>query len=127
MASDFVKQLILAEEGNIRIEKRVAAIHETIKSRIPEGIADNIPKTVTEELTDLSRETIPSMPWMSFSLINDGPNSVNVVINDRATDKAPVKRGEVLNADLLAKGMVYRVLLYCERGETANVRVYALK
>jgi hypothetical protein len=127
MPSDFVKNLILQEESSIRVEKRLLDIHKTIKSRIPEGVADNFPKTVTEELTDLSRETIPSMPWMSFSLINDGPNSVNVVINDHATDKAPVKRGEVLDADLIAKGMVYRVMLYCERGETANVRVYALK
>lgn len=127
MVSDFVKNLILAEEGNIRIEKRIVAIHETIKSMIPRGIADNIPATVTDELMDLSSETIPSMPWMTFSLINDGPNSINVIINDHTTDKAPVKKGEVLDADMKAQDMIYRVMLYCEKGETASVRIYPLK
>lgn len=127
MVSDFVKNLILAEEGNIRIEKRIVAIHETIKSRIPEGIADNIPAAVTDELFDLSSETTPSMPWMTFSLINDGPNGVNVIINNRSTDKAPVKKGEVLDVDMEARGKIYRVMLYCEKGETADVRIYPLK
>lgn len=127
MVSDFVKNLILAEESNIKIEKRIIAIHETIKSRIPEGITDNVPITVTGELSDLRSETIPSMPWMAFSLINDGPNSVNVVVNDKSTDKAPVKKGEVLDVDMEAKDKIYRVMLYCEKGETANIRIYPLK
>jgi len=127
MVSDFVKNLLIQEETSIRVEKRLLDIHNTMKSRIPDGVADNFPRTVTEELTDLSRETIPSMPWMSFSMINDGPNSVNVVINDRSIDKAPVKKGEVLDADMEAKDKIHRVLLFCEKGETANVRIYSLK
>lgn len=127
MVSDFVKNLILAEEANLKIEKRILAIHETIKSRIPEGIADNIPAVVTDELFDLRSETTPSMPWMTFSLINDGPNSVNVIINNKTTAKAPVKRGEVLDVDMEARDKIHRVMLYCEKGETANVRIYPLK
>lgn len=127
MASDFVKNLILQEETSVRLEKRLLDIHETIKSRIPVGITDNIPLVVTDAVVDLRGETVPTMPWMSFSLINDGPNSVNVIINDRTTDKAPVKRGEVLDVNMEAKDMIHRVMLYCERGETANIRVYPLK
>jgi hypothetical protein len=127
MVSDFVKQMILAEEGNIRIEKRIIAIHETMKSRIPKGITDNIPATVTDELFDLRDETTPSMPWMAFSLMNDGPNGVNVIVNDRSTSKAPIKKGEVFDVDMEARDMIHRVILYCEKGETANIRIYPLK
>lgn len=127
MVSDFVKDLIFEEERNFRIEKKISSIHETIKSKIPVGISDNLSKTVTGRITDLRPGNTKSMPWMSFSLMNDGPNEVNVIINERTTEKAPVKRGEVLDADLLAKGMIHRVWLYCERGETAGVRIYALK
>jgi hypothetical protein len=127
MVSDFVKNLLIAEEGSLRIEKRILAIHETIKSRIPEGISDTIPVVVTDELFDMRNETIPSIPWMSFSLINDGPNSVNVIINNKSTDKAPVKKGEVLDVDMEARDKIQRVMLYCEKGETANIRIYPLK
>jgi hypothetical protein len=127
MVSDFVKNLLIAEENSIRIEKRIVAIHETIKSKIPLGITDNIPLVVTDELLDLSPETITSMPWMSFSLVNDGPNAVNVIINERTTDKAPVKKGEILDVDMEARDKIQRVMLFCEKGETANVRVYPLK
>ncbi len=127
MVSDFVKNLIIAEETNIRIEKKISAIHETIKSKIPEGISDNLSKSVTADITDLISDNTPSMPWMSFSLINDGPNGVNVVINERTMEKAPVKKNETFKADFLARGMIQRVWLYCEKGESANVRIYALK
>lgn len=127
MISDFVKKLVIDEENKIHIEKKLRDIHQTIRSKIPDGVADSIPRTVADDIMELSRETIPSMPWMSFSLMNDGPNGVNVIINDRSTDKAPVKRGEALDANLIAKDMIYRVFLYCETGETANIRIYALK
>lgn len=127
MVSDFVKDLIFEEERNFRVEKKISAIHETIKSKIPEGISDNLSKTVRDGLLDLRGENVPSMPWMSFSLLNDGPNSVNVIINERAMEKAPVRKGEILDANMLAKGMIHRVWLYCEKGQTANVRIYALK
>lgn len=127
MVSDFVKELILNEEANIKIEKKATAIHETIKSKIPVGIPDTLSIDVTNEITDLRPENTPSMPWMSFSLMNDGPNGVNVVINERATKKAPVGKSEELEADFIAKDKIQRVWLYCERGETASVRIYALK
>ncbi len=127
MVSDFVKDLIFEEERSFRIEKQMSAIHETIKSKIPEGFSDTLSKTVGDGLLDLRGENVPSMPWMSFSLFNDGPNSVNVIINEHAMEKAPVEKGEVLNADFIAKGMVHRIWLYCEKGQVANVRIYALK
>ena len=127
MVSDLVKGLICAEEGRIGIEQKISDIHDTIKSRIPVGVSDNLSKNVTDSLTDLRHDNTKSMPWISFSLINDGPNSVNVVINERTTEKAPVKKGEVLDADLLAQGMIYCVWLYCEKKQSANVRIYALK
>jgi len=127
MVSDFIKELIFEEERTFRVEKKILDIHDTIKSKIPVGVSDNLSKDVTDEITDLRWETVTSMPWMTFSLINDGPNSVNVVINERTTEKAPVRKGEVLDADLLAQGMIHRVWLYCEKGQTASVRIYALK
>lgn len=127
MVSEFIKDLIFEEERNFRVEKKILDIHETIKSKIPVGVSDNLSKVVTGEIIDLRPGNIKSMPWMSFSMLNDGPNAVNVVINERTTAKAPIKKGELLDADLLAKDMIYRVWLYCEKGETANVRIYALK
>ena len=127
MVSDLVKELVRAEEERFGLEKKISDIHDTIKSRIPVGISDNLSKNVTDSIVDLRSDNVPSMPWISFSLINDGPNSVNVVINERTTEKAPVKKGEVLDADLLAQGMISRVWLYCEKKQSASVRIYALK
>jgi hypothetical protein len=127
MVSDFVKQIIFEEEKNFNIEKKISDIHKTIKSKIPDGISDNLTKNITDDITDLRHGTVPSMPWMSFSLINDGPNSVNVVINEKTMEKAPVRKGEILDADFLAKDKIERIWIYCEKGQTASVRIYALK
>lgn len=64
----------------------------------------------------------------SLTLKNDGPDPVYYFVNERKVteDVAPVLPGEEGHADF-QKPVIYRLILYCNPGETAHVRVKLLK
>lgn len=80
------------------------------------------------EGTVVGERTInPRTYCFSLTLRNDGPDPVYYFVNERkvAEDVAPVLPGEEGHADFDAP-VIYRLILYCEPGETASVRVRLL-
>ena len=76
------------------------------------------------------------MPWIAFTLCNDGPESVYVFVNEKtdimdhrdvsghSTNVAPIKKGETIKFNIKSSG-IERVFLQCDHGSTASVRIYS--
>ena len=95
------------------------------KETIPRGRIRPLDLTVTATITELNPTNAPDMPWMTIDLFNDGPNPVYVTINEEFTRrKAPLTIGETLTVDM-KKRNINKIFLFCDAGNTANIRIYA--
>lgn len=93
------------------------------ESKVPIGI-----KSYKWDVTDTVSEIDLGQPWISFSLINDGPGSVCVKVNNQEgplANEAEVKSGETYTIDF-DYAIVTKILLVTKTaGTIATVRVYA--
>jgi len=65
------------------------------------------------------------MPWISFSLFNDGPDPVYVAVNeDEASSEGPISRGEQMSVDMGTR-LIDKVILVCDVGEECSIRLKA--
>lgn len=109
------------------LNQKVIEVKKSVDSTIPEGIYLEDIFDITDNLTPIyfhGREDL--YPIHDFHLFNDGPDGVYIMVNDCPTPKTPVKRTESVHVDMKAK-KIYRIIVYCKKGETATVRVHALR
>ena len=125
-----IAQTLLLNEMRKNLEilnQKVMDVKDSVDSTIPEGIYLEDMFDITENLTPIyfhGREDL--YPINDFNLFNDGPDDVYIMVNDSPTPKTPVKRKESLHVDMKAK-KIYRIIVYCKSGETASVRIHALR
>ena len=88
------------------------------------GAVEPIEKfTITSQKIRVTRLKL----WMSMTLINDGPNSVFVIVNtDKSFDEHEVLDGETYMIDM-HRPRIADVLLWCHAGETAAVRIVGVR
>ena len=93
------------------------------ESKVPTG-SKSFKLTVTDSITELSVGLVE--PWISFSLVNDGPSGVYVEVNEpgKLLDKVPVNSGETETVDMRYP-IINIVYLQAESGGTAAVRIKA--
>ena len=102
------------------IAERLLSLEKLAKAEVPEGVVEPIEKFhITSQ-----RKLIPRpKAWFSFSLINDGPNSVFVIVNmDKSFEEHEVLNGETYNIDM-HRGVINDLLIWCREGETATIRL----
>lgn len=88
------------------------------------GKVESLTVQATDVATDLSL-TAKYMPWVSFSLYNDGPDAIYFSVNeDEADMDTPIYKGEDASVDMV-KRKISKMLLICDAGKHAQVRVYA--
>lgn len=123
-------QILLLNEMRKNLEmltQWAIEVKTSIDSTIPEGIYLEDTFDITEEYEPIyfhGREDL--YPIHDFNIFNDGPNDVYIMVNDSPVSKTPVKNTESLHVDMKAK-KIYRIIVYCNKGETATVRIHALK
>lgn len=123
-------QLLLLNEMRKNLEllsQWVIEVKTSIDSTIPEGIYLEDTFDITEEYKPIyfhGREDL--YPIHDFYIFNDGPDEIYIIVNDSFTPKTPVKRGEDLHVDMKAK-KIHGIIIYCKKGETAVVRIHAIK
>lgn len=90
------------------------------ESKIPIGI-----KTLRHPITDTLLRLILTPPWISLSLINDGPGAITVWVNVKAdsTLEGMIPSGEVLNIDM-GYPVIHTLYLKAEAGNNALARIY---
>lgn len=88
---------------------------------IPEGIVKPHPVTVV----GARRVTVSAFPykWFNADIYNDGPDSVYVFINEVGPRRQPLKKDETFRNENPAP-LIKKIILFCEAGETAGVRIY---
>ena len=103
------------------IAERLLHVERMLAEEKPEGVVEPIePVSVTETLR---RVKAPFKPWFSVSIVNDGPNDVYVIVNsEKSFEWHRVPVGETYKVDM-KRPAIKDVLLKCEPGETASVRV----
>jgi hypothetical protein len=116
LRSDVLQTALLDE-----IAERLYALQRFQEEERAEGIVEPIePISVNEEPR---RVVAPVKPWFSVNVVNDGPNDVYVMVNtEKSFDWHRVPKGESYRVDM-KRGIIKDLLLKCEAGKTASVRV----
>ena len=106
------------------VAERLLALQKLAQAEVPEGVVEPIEKFhITSIPTHLPRLE----PWFSMSLINDGPDSVLVIVNTaKSFDEHEVLAGETYNINML-RALIKDVRLWCRAGETATVRLVGVR
>ena len=91
----------------------------------PAGKVTPLTLEVTDSVTTLTSENTPNMPWMKMDAFNDGPDAVWITVNeDSIIKEAPRRLGESLSVDMEHRN-INKVLLQCDVGKEASVRIQA--
>lgn len=107
------------------ISETNAQHYSEFKATIPEGEVEPIALNVTAQVTHLRKQDYPTMPWISMTVFNDGPNPVFIGVPYRPVE-APLVMGEQLAINMVER-KIKKVLLVCGPGNVAAVRIYALR
>ena len=103
------------------IAERLLSIEQMLGEEKPEGVVEPMePITVT----DVTRRVMaPIKPWFSVNIVNDGPNDVYAIVNsEKSFEWHRIPKGEPYKVDM-KRPVIKDVLLKCESGENASVRV----
>jgi hypothetical protein len=125
------KKLIRAEEAEVMLLDKMleemrqlradyVEIKRIVEDQVPSGVTDPIePITVTHEV----KRVIPVKPWFNCSIVNDGPYSVMVIVNsEKSFEWHEIAKDETYKVDM-GRPLIKDVLLQCDIGETATVRL----
>ena len=106
------------------IAERLCRLEELAKAEVPEGAVEPIEKfTITDRRTPFE----PLKPWFSISVINDGPSDVFCIVNtEKSFEEHRIAVGETYNIDM-RRAKVTDALMWCNHGETSNVRVVGVR
>lgn len=100
-----------------------AQIEEGVKDEATISVSGTIPVPMTPYLLN------SKSPYFKVAVFNDGPDPVYVMLNeiqDVGKRKAPLNQGDKLDmATALPK--INELFFACDEGNTASVRVHALK
>jgi len=120
------------EEKRVRADVLMAALLDEIAERLttleqfqreqrPEGVVEPIePITVTDKVR---RVVAPFKPWFNVEVVNNGPSDVWVIVNpEKSFDWHRVGAKETYRVPM-GRPIIKDVLLKCELGETATVRL----
>jgi hypothetical protein len=101
---------------------------EMQREQFPEGIQIPLALNLTDKQTELTMLTTrANLPWMAFSLFNDGPGDVYFSYNtEYLQEVAPLHKGEKLEVRVRREA-ISKMILKSATGTVANIRIFALK
>ena len=102
-----------------------------------DAIPDHMRKyefVVSDSILEISADKLPSLPWISMTIFNDGADPVHIYINDYGMESIyylnqvptdpPLAAGDTFQIDMRAP-KIKKVFLVCNRGNSASVRIFA--
>lgn len=96
---------------------------EEVHEQEPEGVVEPIEPIPVDEKPKTVACLEPKKPWFTVSLINDGPDDVRAIVNTETSRRHhTIRPGEAYNV-VMNRGKIKDVLLSCDTGENANVRL----
>lgn len=119
----------LGEDQRLTAEK-TRLTEEILRSMIPEGIVEPLKTiTVTDEPVVVEPPfLINGKRWFSVKISNDGPNTVNAIINTGKSGNTPrpILMDETYTVEFKT-AIIRDVYLYCASGETASLRISGVR
>jgi len=105
----------------------MSQLRAEFKDSRPQGHVGYVPVEVTEQETILRPQNQPTMPWRRMTIINDGEDLVWIYTTPRRVgefqlEKTPIPPGQDYEVDLRFP-LIDEVILKCDSGETATVRI----
>lgn len=102
------------------IADRLFKIQTLLESQVPKGAVEPIESLL---ITSVVRPVVPLKPWFSVDIVNDGPNSVFVLINPEPSyEYHEVRLNETYRVDM-HNGLIKTILFKCNTGQTASIRL----
>ncbi len=132
----------------LRIQNQKLTIVSGLLNNILELEAAEVPEIfrqyafpVDDKTSCIDQSVIPTLPWISFVLSNDGPDSVYIYVNEKRSlnEKpimndslravapvldAPILFGETKMFNMKFSG-IRRLYLQCNVGDASNVRIFS--
>lgn len=118
---------ILKKMEALPVEHLLTDINTTLKNKEPEGKTRDMLLNITDAVYMHTDEKEGGLNWTTCSILNSGPNNVYFAINEWEQPTAPLLPGESINIDFERRGAIKKIWLICDTGETAQVRIYAIK
>lgn len=88
-----------------------------------EGQSD--PRTL--HATQRPQHIVIANPWIGAYFVNDGPNSVQIKINDEESESYLMNLNETITLSRAgAENRIYAIYYQCNYGETATIRVFGV-
>jgi len=114
----------LLEKANDRAYEQGEVLERilTQMTRKPEGVSDSWNVAVT----DMIKPLIFTQPFQSVDVHNDGPNNIRYAVNKQSLGTAELVPGEWKIIDL-HDAKINNMNFQCAPGETANLRVFAVR
>ena len=122
---DVVSALLL-----YKIYRQLRQLSGDYSKTMPEGKLIKLKITVTDKIKRLTSKDKYGLPWISMILKNTGPDPVHVYINETIltpkpnVNDAPIEKDETLEIDM-KKPLIKKIYLFCDKGKTATVKIYA--
>ena len=130
---DQLSSRVLNLDGLIDVLKNLLDLQA---SQIPE-IARQYQLPITSKVAVIDSTVIPSLPWINFTVLCDGPNSVFCFVNEKKdirdhdclnsqqSNVCEIQPGETMRYDMKYGG-IDKIYLQCGLGYTANVRIFSM-
>jgi hypothetical protein len=102
-------------------------IRDEMKSKNAAGEVTDELINVTDVVQDVYDQQLHGLHWTVCDVVNRGPNNVYLAVNEWKQPVAPLLPGEAQNIDLGKRASIKRIYFKCDPGETAQVRLHAMK
>jgi len=89
---------------------------------------------IDESVMELNEDKLPSLPWISMTVFNDGQSPVHVYMNEYGMESVyylnqtprdpPVNPGDIFQVDLRSP-KIKKLFLVCDHGKSTIVRIFA--
>lgn len=112
-----------------QLAKKMEELHKNLEKVIPEGFSSSIHIDCDENLLILNKNVEPSMPWVSVSIVNDGPDPVYYSISPEKwalRADSPIDVKEIIKVDMRGR-LIDRIGFWCDKGKTAKVRLFYVR
>ena len=106
----------------------------TMKDAVP-TLLKKYSFNITDNILEINEDKLPSLPWISFTLYNEGGDPVHVYVNEYGKEESQyinpeptdptIGKGDSIVVDMKAP-KIKKIILFCENGKTATVRIFAM-
>jgi len=128
-AQDALQTQLLYDIASMLEDQRetLMSFYQDWKQTVPKGVYRPLTVDVSDVITTLDPKNVPSMPWITFTIFNDGPSPVYMMVNEEfVQERTSLNLGENVTINM-KKDQIQKVTLHCASGLTSRVRIFAVK